>query len=53
MDPSSPLALASRQAALCDDLTTQTIKTGHWIFEQDPKGAAEFVFEWGTQKGLL
>jgi len=52
-DPSTPLPLASRQDAHCDDITTKTIKTGHWIFEQDPKGAAQLVLDWGKQKGLL
>ena len=52
-DPSVPLPLASRQDANCDDITTKTIKTGHWIFEQDPKGAADLVLDWGKQKGLL
>jgi len=52
-DPSVPLPLTSRQAALCDDITTQVIKTGHWIFEEDPKGAVALILEWGTEKGLL
>ena len=52
-DPSVPLGLASHQEALCDDITTKTIKTGHWIFEQDPKGAVNLVVEWGKEKGLL
>ena len=52
-DPSVPLGLASRQEALCDDITTKTIKMGHWIFEQDPKGAVNLVAEWGKEKGLL
>ena len=52
-DPSVPLGLASRQEAPRDDITTKTIKTGHWIFEQDPKGAVNLVVEWGKEKGLL
>lgn len=45
--------MAARQDALCDDITTKTIKTGHWIFEQDPKGSAEIVLGWGKEKGLF
>lgn len=52
-DPSYPLPLASRQNSLCDDITTRTLNTGHWIFEQDPKGAARLVLEWGAEKDLF
>jgi len=52
-DPSYPLPMAARQDSLCDDITTKTIQTGHWIFEQDPKGAAALVLEWGKAKGLF
>jgi len=52
-DPSVPLAVASRQATHCDDITVKVIETGHWIFEQDPKGAAELVVAWGIEKGIL
>jgi hypothetical protein len=45
MGPSTLLALASRQADLCDDLMTKMIKTEHWIFQQDPKGAAKLAHE--------
>ena len=48
-----PLPLAKRQEALCDDITTKTLNTGHWIFEQDPKGAARLVLEWGAEKDLF
>ncbi|KAF8315053.1 alpha/beta-hydrolase [Clavulina sp. PMI_390] len=52
-DPSYPLPMAARQNPLCDDITTKTIQTGHWIFEQDPKGSAQLVLEWGAEKGLF
>ncbi|KAF8319298.1 alpha/beta-hydrolase [Clavulina sp. PMI_390] len=53
LDPTYPLPLASQQDALCDDITTKVVETGHWIYMQDPKGAAEHVFDWGATKGLF
>jgi len=52
-DPSVPLAVTSRQNVHCDDITTEKIQTGHWIFEQKPKESAQIVLKWVKEKGLV
>jgi len=41
-----------KQASFIDDLTTKQLKTGHWVFGEDPKGSTTAILEWLQEKGL-
>lgn len=45
-DPTTPSQISDKQGEHCDNLTTKSFPTGHWLLEEDPKGAWAAIEAW-------
>lgn len=52
LDGAVPPPFTAAQVDVCDDLTVNEFETGHWLCEDDPKGAFDALHEWLLSRGF-